>query len=89
MRRTVPRARKSAFSLQDPHSELKLGALRDREYRTDLFVRGHAGHFTLADKGTLFLDEVGELPLDLQAKLLRVIETRTVNRAPRPGGRGL
>ncbi|NUQ77061.1 MAG: sigma 54-interacting transcriptional regulator [Polyangiaceae bacterium] len=41
-------------------------------------VRDQPGHFALANKGTLFLDEVGELPLDLQAKLLRVIETRSV-----------
>jgi transcriptional regulator with GAF, ATPase, and Fis domain len=34
-----------------------------------------AGRFEVADGSTLFLDEVGELPLDLQAKLLRVIES--------------
>ena len=40
------------------------GALDDRE-----------GYFSVANKGTLFLDEVGELPLATQARLLRVLET--------------
>ncbi len=38
------------------------------------------GLFELADKGTLFLDEVGEIPVMLQAKLLRVLEEQTFRR---------
>ncbi|MFD2035412.1 sigma 54-interacting transcriptional regulator [Belliella marina] len=37
-------------------------------------ISDKAGKFTLADGGTIFLDEIGELPIELQSKLLRVIQ---------------
>ena len=44
------------------------------------------GKFELADQGTIFLDEIGDLPIDLQAKLLRVIQDQQIWRigAPKP-----
>jgi len=42
------------------------------------------GRFELADNGTIFLDEIGELPLDLQAKLLRVLQEGEFERLGNP-----
>ena len=47
------------------------------------FTSAHAdrkGYFETADTGTIFLDEIGELPLELQGKLLRVVEDHLVTK---------
>ena len=41
-------------------------------------VRDNPGHFRMAEGGSIFLDEVAEIPLDLQSKLLRVLQDKTV-----------
>jgi DNA-binding NtrC family response regulator len=48
-------------------------------------VASKRGKFELASSGTIFLDEIGEMPLHLQAKILRVLESRTIERV---GGEG-
>ncbi len=55
------------------------------EDRTATGVKGRRGKFELADKGTLFLDEVGDLSPTAQAKLLRVLQDLSVERV---GGQG-
>lgn len=42
--------------------------------------KGHAGKFEQANKSTLFLDEIGDMPLDVQAKLLRVLQDGSVEK---------
>ena len=71
-----------------PFVATSLGALAPSVIESELFghVRGaftgatsdRLGLFAMADGGTLFLDEIGEAPLDLQVKLLRVLENREV-----------
>ncbi|HBV67885.1 MAG TPA: sigma-54-dependent Fis family transcriptional regulator, partial [Clostridiales bacterium] len=42
--------------------------------------KGRMGKFELADGGSIFLDEIGEMPMDMQVKLLRVIQDRKLTR---------
>ncbi len=56
---------------------------RERGAYTGALTR-QIGRFEIADGSTLFLDEIGELPLDVQAKLLRVLETGEFERLGAP-----
>ena len=73
-----------------PMVAVDAGAITETLFESELFghAKGaftdahtdHVGKFEQADGGTLFLDEIGNIPLHLQAKLLRVIQNRSVVR---------
>ncbi|NLE01621.1 MAG: sigma-54-dependent Fis family transcriptional regulator [Fibrobacter sp.] len=71
-----------------PMIHVNCAAIPESLFESELFghIRGsftgaisnRKGLFELADKGTIFLDEIGEIPLSLQAKLLRVLESKQI-----------
>ena len=73
-----------------PMVSVDIGAITDTLFESEMFghVKGaftdaradHVGKFEQADGTTLFLDEIGNVPLNQQAKLLRVIQNRTVTK---------
>lgn len=76
---------------QNPFIALNCGALPRSLIESELFgyeggaftgakKEGRPGKFELANGGTIFLDEIGDLPLDIQVTLLRVLQNREVTR---------
>ena len=75
---------------KQPFLPLNCGAVPPNLIESELFghekgsftgaTQMHRGYFERASKGTLFLDEVTEMPIELQVKLLRVLETGTLVR---------
>ena len=80
----------ASLRAEKPMVAINCGALPENLIESELFghCRGaftgadaaRTGLFEVADGGTVFLDEIGELPLAMQAKLLRVLETGDIRR---------
>lgn len=74
----------------NPFIHVDLGSLNTNIFESELFgyVQGAftdaktdtPGRFEMAQNGTIFLDEIGNVPLHLQSKLLQIIQTKTVTR---------
>ncbi len=82
---------KNSHRSKQPLIKINCGAIPESLIEAELFgyekgaftgalVGGKPGHFELADNGTLFLDEVAELPLPSQVKLLRFLEDGQITR---------
>jgi len=81
---------KNSERKNQPFVHVDLGSLSDNLFESELFgyVKGAftdaktdtPGRFEMASNGTIFLDEIGNIPLHLQSKLLHVLQTKTVTR---------
>lgn len=77
-------------SSEEPFVAVNCGAIPASLVEAELFgfergsftgaIRSQAGYFERAGRGTLFLDEAAEMPPDMQVKLLRALESRTICR---------
>ena len=76
---------------KNPFVAINCGAIPEMLLESELFgyekgaftgadSRGKLGKFEIANKGTIFLDEIGDLPLHLQVKLLHAIQNRRIDR---------
>ncbi len=73
-----------------PFVKVNLGGISQSLFESEMFghkkgaftgaVNDRAGRFEMADKGTIFLDEIGELDLSCQVKMLRVLQEQTFER---------
>jgi transcriptional regulator with PAS, ATPase and Fis domain len=74
-----------------PFIAVNCGAIPDALLESELFgyekgaftgasTTGKPGKFEIANKGTIFLDEIGDMPLHLQVKLLHVLQNKTIER---------
>jgi transcriptional regulator with PAS, ATPase and Fis domain len=79
----------ASYCAEGPFVAINCAAIPKELIETELFgyvegaftgarKKGMQGRFLQADEGTIFLDEIGDMPLELQAKLLRVLQERMV-----------
>lgn len=79
MRNKGPFIRMNCSAIQESLFESELFGYQEGAF-TGAKKGGKKGKFELANNGTIFLDEIGDMPLQIQAKLLRVIQEREIDR---------